>query len=100
MNQQPGLIVRGVHYPPSEIYVFKPLNERVPVFQRPFRITQDVMLDASREAEAALKQTQSLAISATLNYQACDDEVCFNPQSLPLSWTIGVKPLDRERVKR
>ena len=27
------------------------------------------------------------------------DRVCFAPQSVPLSWTIGVKPLDRERPK-
>ena len=100
VQPQPGLVVRDPHYPASEIYFFKPLNERVPVFQKPFRITQDVMLAASREGEAALKDKQSLTISATLDYQACDDKVCFNPQSVPLSWTIGVKPLDRERVRK
>jgi hypothetical protein len=100
VNPQPGVVVRDTHYPASEIYFFKPLNERVPVFQKPFRITQDVMLDASREGEAVLKDNQSLTISATLNYQACDDKVCFNPQSVPLSWTIGVRPLDRERVRK
>ena len=54
----------------------------------------------SRDAEAALKGKTSLTIAATLNYQACDDKVCFNPQSVPLSWTIGVRALDRERVKQ
>lgn len=97
---QPGLVVGRTHFPASEIYVFKPLNERVPVFQRPFRIVQDVMLERSREAEAALRTTPTITIAATLDYQACDDKVCFNPQSIPLSWTIGVRPLDRERVKR
>ncbi len=29
-----------------------------------------------------------------------DDKICFNPQSVPLTWTIGAKPLDRERAKR
>jgi hypothetical protein len=97
---QPGLVVGRTHFPASEIYEFKPLNERVPVFQRQFRITQDLMLDRSREAEAALKGTSTMSITATLDYQACDDKVCFNPQSIPLSWTIGVRSLDRERVKR
>jgi hypothetical protein len=100
VSPQPGLIVRETHYPASEIYHFKPLNERVPVFQKRFRITQDVMLDPSREGEAALKDKDRLTIAATLNYQACDDKICFNPQSIPLSWTIGVRPLDRERVKK
>jgi hypothetical protein len=35
-----------------------------------------------------------------LNYQACDNKVCFTPQSIPLSWTVQLKPLDRERVKK
>jgi hypothetical protein len=100
IEPQPGVIVGQTHYPASEIYFFKPLNERVPVFQRPFRIVQDVMLDPSREGEAVLKGKESLMISGTLDYQACDDKVCFNPQSVPLSWTVAVKPLDRERVKR
>jgi hypothetical protein len=75
------------------------LNEHVPVYQRPFRIVQDVMLDPSREGSAALKDVTTLTIAGTFEYQACDDKVCFSPQSIPLSWTIGVKPLDRERVK-
>ena len=33
-------------------------------------------------------------------YQACDDKVCFTPQSVPLTWTIGLRALDRERVKQ
>jgi len=75
------------------------LNEHVPVYQRPFRIVQDVMLDPSREGSAALKDVSTLTITGTFEYQACDDKVCFAPQSIPLSWRIGVKPLDRERVK-
>jgi hypothetical protein len=97
---QPGLVVGQTHFPASEIYHFKPLDERVPVFQRPFRIVQDVMFDPSREGEAVLKGKESLTLTGTLEYQACDDKVCFNPQSVPLSWTVAVKPLDRERVKR
>jgi hypothetical protein len=100
MQPQPGLIVREIHYPESEVYFFAPLNERVPVFQRPFRIVHDVMLDPSREGRAALSGKTSLTITAALHYQACDDKVCFTPESVPLTWTMGVKPLDRERVKR
>lgn len=97
---QPGLVLRETHYPKAEEYFFEPLNERVPVFQRPFRLVQDVMLDASRAGAAALQGKASLTITGTLTYQACDDKICFNPQSLPLTWTIDVKPLDRERAKR
>ena len=75
------------------------MNEHVPVYQRPFRIVQDVMLDPSRDGSAALQDVTTLTIIGTFEYQACDDRVCFAPQSVPLSWSIRVKPLDRERAK-
>jgi hypothetical protein len=100
ITPQPGLIVRGSQFPKSEDYFFKPLNEHVRVYQRPFRIVQDLMFDASPASEAALKSIPSATIEGSLDYQACDDKVCFNPQSVPLSWTISLRPLDRERVKK
>jgi hypothetical protein len=99
LNAQPGVVVRAAQFPKAEDYFFKPLNEHVPVYQRPFRIVQDVMLDPSRDGSLALKDVTTLTISGTFEYQACDDRVCFAPQSIPLSWSIGVKPLDRERAK-
>ena len=58
------------------------------------------MLDPAREAPAALREMKTMTIAATLSYQACDDTLCFVPQSVPLSWTINVRPLDVERPKR
>jgi hypothetical protein len=99
VQPQPGLLIRGAQYPKAEDYFFKPLNEHVAVYQRPFRVVQDLAIDASPQAAAALKDRTSLVITATLAYQACDDTVCFIPQSVPLSWTISLRALDRERVK-
>jgi hypothetical protein len=99
VHPQAGVVLRAAQFPKSEDYFFKPLNEHVPVYQRPFRIVQDVMLDPSRDGSAALKDVTTLTITGMFEYQACDDRVCFAPQSIPLSWSIGVKPLDRERAK-
>ena len=100
VEPQPGLVLKAAQYPKAEDYFFKPLKEHVPVYQRPFRIVQDVTLDPSRDGTAALKDVTSLTITGRFDYQACDDKICFTPQSVPLSWTIGVKPLDRERPKQ
>ncbi len=100
IQAQPGLVVRDARFPEAEDYHFKPLDEHVLVYQRPFRIIQDLMIDPSSEAAAALKGRAALTIAATLDYQACDDKVCFIPQSVPLRWTVALKPLDRERVKQ
>jgi hypothetical protein len=98
MDPQPGVIVRDAQYPPSEVYHFRPLDERVQVYQRPFRIVQDVTIDASPQGTAALAGKASLTLAGTLSYQACDDKLCFTPQTVPLTWTVSLRALDRERA--
>lgn len=100
IESQRWVVLRAAQYPPAEEYHFKPLNERVQVYQHPFRIVQDIALDASPEAQAALKDVSTLTLKGTLNYQACDDKICFSPQVVPLTWTVAVRQLDRERAKR
>jgi hypothetical protein len=97
---QPGLVIRDPQFPKSEDYLFKPLNEHVAVYQKPFRITQDLEIDPAPQAAAMLSSRTEMAIAGVLNYQACDDKICFTPQSVPLTWTIGIRALDRERVQR
>ncbi len=99
VQPQPGLLTRRAQYPPSEDYHFKPLNEHVQVYQRPFRIVQDVLIDASTQAQTSLKDMTSMTIKGVLNYQACDEKVCFTPQTVPLTWTVSLRQLDRERAK-
>ena len=87
-------------YPASEIYNFKPLNERVPVFQKPFRLIQDVVLNGTPQAQAALRGRDNVTLKGTLEYQACDDKECFNPVAIPLNWTLSVKSLVLQRTER
>jgi peroxiredoxin len=94
---QPFVRVSPIKYPASEIYFFKPLNERVPVFQKPFTLQQDVVVEASPQAQDALRGKDTLTLKGSLEYQACDDKICYNPESIPLSWTLTLRPLIRER---
>jgi peroxiredoxin len=98
LDANPLLVTRPPRYPESEIYFFEPLDERVPVFQRPFRLAMDLAISASREARAALEGTSQLTIHGTLTYQACDDTVCYLPQAIPVSFTVGLRPLDTQRA--
>jgi DsbC/DsbD-like thiol-disulfide interchange protein len=72
-------------YPKSENLFFAPLNETVPVFQKAFRLSQDVTV-----AKTA-KPGSTVSIDGTLDFQACDDQVCFVPESVPVNWTLTVK---------
>jgi peroxiredoxin len=87
-------------YPRSEIYFFKPLNERVPTFQKPFTISQDVVLDGQASTRTALAKQTSMTIGGVLTYQACDDRLCYDQVTLPLSWTVGLKPIITEATVR
>lgn len=40
-----------------------------------------------------------LTVHGRLDYQACDDKICYNPASIPLSWSFAVGALDRERAR-
>jgi peroxiredoxin len=80
-------------YPASEVYFFKPLNERVPTYQKPFTITQQILLDGSAAARAALANQKAVTIGGALTYQACDDRLCYDPVTLPLSWSVNLRPI-------
>jgi hypothetical protein len=90
IDRQPLVRLLPVQYPASEIYVFEPLQERVPVYQKAFTLTQRVILDDAPEALAALGGKGQLKLTGTLDYQACDDRICFKPVSVPVSWTVTV----------
>ena len=100
LEAQPFLKVLPAKYPASEIYYFKPLNERVPIYQKPFTLVQDVVLDGALQSQAAYRGKDSITIAGTLEYQACDDKICFNPAVVPVSWAVALRPLDTQRVTR
>ena len=79
--------------------LFAPLNERVAVYQKPFRLLREIVVEGTPPAQAALRGQTSLTIGGTLEYQACDDKVCFNPVALPVSWTLPLRPLVTARPR-
>ena len=95
VESDPVITAFPLQYPPSEIYFFKPLNERVPVYERTFVLREDITLDGAPQTQAALRGKDSVTVRGTLDYQACNDKVCFNPESVPLSWTLSLRPLVR-----
>jgi hypothetical protein len=95
LDAQPLLAPHDTVYPPSEIYHFVPLDERVPVYQEPFRLTRDVTIARTKEAQQALRGMETLTLTGKLDYQACDDKICFRPNAIPFKFELKVKPLDR-----
>ena len=85
VTPQPGLKLGKLAYPKSDVMTFA--DEKVPVFQKPFRLTQPISLVSGT---AAIKPGETVTISASVDYQACDDKVCYPPESAPVSWTLTI----------
>lgn len=82
LDRAPGVNPAALKYPKSTTMVFG--GQKIPVYDRPFRLVQEVLLDPS-------VPPGSLTIAGTVKYQACDDRVCFLPAVAPVSWTITVR---------
>lgn len=92
--------IEPVSYPESEIYYFEPLDEHVPVYQEKFTILQEVVMNGDVRAEEVMSTMDALTLTGTLDYQACDDAICFLPQSIPVSFTVDLEMPDRQRANR
>jgi hypothetical protein len=94
-DSRPWLRAQPLTYPPSEIYHFVPLDERVETYLKPFTLIQDLTILATPEAQKQLAGAKTVTVGGTLEYQACDDKICYAPAKVPLSFTLELTPLVR-----
>src|SRR5687767_5880255 len=90
VDPQPWLRVEPTKYPPSEIYHMVALNEKVETYGKPFTLAQEITVLDSAAAKKALAAGPA-KLSGRLEYQACDDKVCYAPQRIPVSFALTVK---------
>ena len=72
----------------------------MPVYQAPFTLIQEAVIKASAEIEQQLENVDAITLSGTLDYQACDDAICYLPVSVPVSFNLEFQQLDYERANR
>lgn len=82
-------------FPAPGTYFFAPLKETVKVFDKPFRITVDVTLALTPELRRRATAGETLVITGSLDYQACDDAVCYRADRLPVAWSVVLTPFVR-----
>jgi hypothetical protein len=83
-------------FPKAEKFLFVPLKETQLVYSRPFRVVQDVTVALTPAVrERARAAGAALTIKGTLRYQACDDQVCYVPKEVPVTWTAALRGLER-----
>ena len=79
----PSFRAQPIQYPAAEQFFFAPLKETQRVYSKPFRIKLPVTL--------AQNASGPLTIKGTVRYQACDDAICYLPQTIEVSWKVAVQ---------
>jgi hypothetical protein len=95
LQSSPDFKLVAARYPPSVSYFFAPTNETFKVYNAPFQITQDVTIAATARMKQRAAAKETLVIPGTLDYQACDDLVCYRPDRLEISWKVELTPAAR-----
>ncbi|MFY9558796.1 MAG: protein-disulfide reductase DsbD domain-containing protein [Terriglobales bacterium] len=99
IDPMPEVELKPAMYPQSKTLFLPVINERVPVFEGTFRISQDVKVTSGMEFAGSLgKDGKTFTITGKLEYQACDKTKCYMPMSVPVKWQLQVFPLDRTRA--
>lgn len=93
LDEMKEMELKPAIYPPSKILYLSAIQERVPVFEGMFRISQDVKVSSTAEFWGSLgKEGRTFTISGTLEYQACDKRICYLPASVAVKWQVQVFP--------
>jgi len=87
-----------VAYPKPEILFLPAIEEKVPVYKDQVRLTRDITIGPDAKIKPALDGEGKFVVEGTLRYQACDDRLCYIPQTLTLKWTFQYEGFDRQRV--
>jgi hypothetical protein len=99
IDPTPGMELKAAIYPQSKTVFLPVINERVPVFEGTFRISQDVKVSSGMDFAGSIgKDGKTFEIAGKLEYQACDKTTCYMPASVPVKWQVQVFPLDRTRA--
>jgi len=99
MDAMPEMEFKPTIYPQSKTLYLPVINERVPVFDGIFRISQDLKVNSGSQFAASLGEDGKIfTITAKLEYQACDKTECYRPASIPVKWQLQVFPQDRTRA--
>jgi hypothetical protein len=90
LDPQPWMKTAPTTYPPSEIYHFKELDEKVETYGQPFKLVQEITVLNTAAAKKALA-AGPIKLTGRLEYQACDDKLCYAPTKVPVSFDLTVK---------
>jgi len=94
-------------YPKPEWKPMKSTGETLPVYEDTLRISREIVVRPALQAtdpsvfklfcDLCLDSDSRIKASGTLQFQACDDQRCYPPQTVQPQWKFQFFPPDRQR---
>lgn len=101
-DPSPWFTINAPLFPRAKTMRLEAIHETVPVFETEARITADVVVANTfalmRRLRDAPEHRQAIVVTGHLKYQACDDQVCFLPTEVPVTWNLDVGLPDQIRA--
>jgi len=91
----PAFTAKRPAYPTPTPFAFAPTAETVKVYAEPFLLRADLTMSSSSALKSRAAKGDTLTIVGAFEYQACDDAVCYRPETLPVEWKIKLVPAAR-----
>jgi DsbC/DsbD-like thiol-disulfide interchange protein len=83
LEDSPAYKAQDVEMPaPRKLYL-QAIDETVPAYEGRIRLVRGVTIGPAA--------ANRLTIDGALRYQACDDQMCYKPEKLPLQWTFTIE---------
>lgn len=85
IEPSPTMKISAVRYPEAKKLHLEAIGETVPVYEGSFTLTTEALVSTAAKAGDVI-------IKGKLNYQTCDDKICYLPVTIPVTWTVKVTP--------
>ena len=72
--------------------------ELVPVYEDKFTLTREIVLSKEKDLKSIISPDGDFTVEGSFQFQACDDRMCFPPQTIPLSWKLHLEGHDSQRA--
>lgn len=94
LKPSPEYEAHAVDLPQPQVLYLPAIDEKAPVYEGHLRLVRDVTIGDDK----ALGSSGTLTIEGSLKYQACDNRMCYIPDTIPLEWKLQIKPHDPTRA--
>jgi len=99
LDPMPGFEFQPAIYPTPKTIYLAAIDEHLAVFDGTFHVSQDVQVNSGTDFATSLgKEGKTFTVTGKLDYQVCDNTMCYLPSSIPVKWRVQVSPLDSIRA--